>query len=278
MTGAAISHIGFADESHWNHGRFRSIGLVTLPLSALDAHHRELTRRLEASNVREFKWHKLDGAKDRFAAEKLCYFAIEAVRSSSLRVDVLIWDTQDSRHQIVGRDDTANLHRMYYHLFRNVLQKRWPDNATWRLHPDEHNAMEWPTLKAFLEKATEPVSIEEIQPVRSAENPLLMLADLFAGMAVFSRDEFEGFNQWQEAQYRLPSLLEDEKKKEEMRFSGRQRQRFRVLQYFDNECKNRKFGVSLRSECGLRTFNPNLPFNFWLYEPQHPEDKAPTKG
>ena len=28
---ATVTHVGFADESHWNTGRFRSLGLLTSP-------------------------------------------------------------------------------------------------------------------------------------------------------------------------------------------------------------------------------------------------------
>jgi len=69
---STVTHIGFADESHWNTGRFRSLGLVTLPLNCLEVAESEVRRLLDESQVREFKWKKLNGAKERFAAEKLC--------------------------------------------------------------------------------------------------------------------------------------------------------------------------------------------------------------
>jgi hypothetical protein len=36
-------------------------------------------------------------------------------------------------------------------------------------------------------------------------------------------------------------------------------------------------GVSLKTHGGLRTLQPANRINFWWYEPQSPEDKAPTK-
>lgn len=120
-----VTHVGFSDESNWNTGRFRSLGLVTAPLEYLDGLARELRHLLEESDMAEFKWKKLDGAKERFTAQKMCKFTVDKACAMQLRVDVLVWDIQDSRHSVHGRDDIANLQRMYYHLFRNVLRARW---------------------------------------------------------------------------------------------------------------------------------------------------------
>jgi len=55
-------------------------------------------------------------------------------------------------------------------------------------------------------------------------------------------------------------------------------ERFTVLKQFDEACKRRRLGVSLKSYNGLRTPDPRNPINFWMYEVQHPEDKAPQKS
>ena len=52
---SAVTHIGFADESHWNKGRFRSLGLVTLPLNCLEFVESEVRRLLSESQV-SFAW------------------------------------------------------------------------------------------------------------------------------------------------------------------------------------------------------------------------------
>lgn len=290
-----VTHVGFSDESNWKTGRFRSLGLVTVPLDALDQLEGELRRLLEESGVHEFRWKELDGAKERFAAQKMIVLAIDKACSRELRIDVLIWDIQDSRHNVPGRDDIANLQRMYYHLFRNVLRKRWPDNAVWRLHPDEHTAIGWETVQNCLDNVSESVEIEqslftqgqfrirlhhefrleEIQPVSSHEHPLLQLADLFAGMAVFSRVQFDAYQAWLAANSKQSRLFEDSKETPNPSHSSRER--FLVLQYFDDLCKKRKLGVSLKDKRGLWTPKPENPLNFWMYEPQHSEDKAPTR-
>jgi len=294
-----VSHVGFSDESYWNVGRYRSLGLVTTSVDLHASLENELLCLLEKSEVREFKWKKLDGAKERFAAIKMCEFAIENALARNLRVDVLIWDIQDSRHNVPGRDDIANLQRMYYHLFRNVLRARWPNDAVWRLHPDEHTALDWETMREYLENASvtsvtvererslftggefrirlrREFGIEEIRPIPSDQHPLLQLADLFAGLAAFSHEKFDEYQEWLHTVSPQPPLVNEAKACVDP--SRASQERFQVLKKFDEACKKRKLGVSLKTKQGLWTPNPQNPINFWLYEPQHPEDKAPQKA
>lgn len=295
MEGRKVTHVGFADESNWNVGRFRSLGLVTTSLAQLDYLNNQLVVLLSESSIAEVKWQSLSGAREQFAAQKLCNFAIEQACKGVLRVDVLVWDIEDSRHKVRGRDDVANLQRMYYHLFRNVLRLRWSNDALWKLHPDEHTAIDWDAIQDLLESVSTRIEIEssifdqggfrlrlkrdfgieEIQPVISREQPLLQLADLFAGLAVFSREKFIEYRQWLEDNSEQLSFIEKDENAND--FSRRTKVRFQVLKEFAATCKLRKLGVSLKSSQGLRTPNPRKPINFWLYEPQHPEDKAPTK-
>lgn len=293
---SSITHVGFADESYWNKGRFRSLALVSTSVGLCSILEVEIRCFLDRAGVREFKWKNLDGARERFAADKLCEYAIKRALLGDLRVDVMVWDICDSRHKIHKRDDIANLARMYYHLFRNVLRKRWPDNAVWRLHPDEHSAIEWATIQNCLDNACTTINVDrslltndemhiwvrqefgiaEIKPVSSEAHPLLQLADLFAGMAVFSRDKYYEYERWLKAKSnQIPLLAESEVSSDLSRSSM---ERFQVLERFDRFCKQRRLGVSLKSNQGLWTPDPKNPINFWLYEPQHPEDKAPRKG
>lgn len=295
MKRSQVTHVGFADESHWNRGRFRSIGLVTTLDDNLETLNDTLRNILKESGVTEFKWKKLDGAKGRFAAEKLCRFAVDGACDGRLRMDVLIWDIEDSRHKVKRRDDIANLQRMYYHLFRNVLRARWPNNAVWRLCPDEHTALDWDNVQDYLDNASVGITVERslltrgdfrirlrkefgievVQPVSSALQPLIQIADLFAGLAVFSRDKFDEYKKWLNGISPQQCLWEEADAGIKPSISSVER--FTVLQKFDELCKMKNLGVSLDSGRGLRTYNPENRLNFWLYQPQCPEDKAPQK-
>jgi len=292
----SITHVGFSDESNWNTGRFRSLGLVTVPSNCLDNIETELQQLFNESSVKEFKWKRLSGAKERFAAQKMCRYVVENACSERMRVDVLVWDIQDNRHRIARRDDIANLERMYYHLFRNVLRARWPDDASWKLYPDEHTALNWATVEdcivnksitieaeqslftggQFRNRLRREFGLKEIQPVPSEEYPLIQLADLFAGLAVFSRDKFDEYETW--VRSTSPQAFLFDEADASIDSSRTSKERFPVLKELDNLCRQRKLGVSLKKRRGLWTPNPQYPLNFWIYKSQHEADKAPTKG
>jgi len=290
------SHLAFSDESSHNVGRFRGLGLVTLETSYEQTVRRKLSELLESSGIQEVKWQKVRNARGRFGASKLFDYALDAARARKFRVDVLIWDTHDQRHAITGPDDRENLHRMYYHLFRNVMKYRWPDNAVWHLYPDENNAMDWDSVTKILGNAssrTEIVDdlfsnrtlkarlkrdfrIERIIPCSSAEEPLVQLADLFVGLGVYSRACFDVFNRWLLANGPNNTLFPLSESEDGLGKSDNER--CRVLNEFEKALRKNKHSVSLRKSKGLRTRNPEERVNFWWYEPQHSKDKAPVRS
>jgi len=289
------THIAYSDESYQTGSRYRSIAVITLDTVNENAITLSFRDILQESNIREFKWEKLRQARERFAALKMLDKTIELSTQGSLRVDVLVWDTHDHRHQVPGRDDVANLQRMYYHLFKNVLQHRWPAGSTWRLCPDENTALDWATIHDYLDTAGVEIKVNgnlfsggfrlrlekdfrvlQIAEACSAETPLCQLADLFGGLGAFSYLAYERYDSWLSAQSRQMQLelglasLNPEPGKSDW-------ERFAVMKHLDDECKRRKMRVGLKSSRGFQTHDPRQPINFWLYEPQHPEDKAPVK-
>lgn len=292
-----ISHVAYADESHWNRGRFRGVGLVSTPLSELKKHEAKIGKLFDESGIqKEFKWEKVGSAKDRFAAIKLCKYALSAACAGLLRVDVLVWDTEDRRHKVQGRDDIANLQRMYYHLFRNVLRQRWPSDSVWAIYPDEHTGLDWENVQDFLDRTAhrtemhhdifaenrlmvrlqKEFQILRIFPTQSQDTPLIQMADLFCGLCIFSRQKYIGFMDWKNRHSPQAPLFEISEV--QVKSSRIDKERFRVLEEFVSSCKKARLGVSLQSHARLRTLNPQNPINFWWYVPQHPEDRAPIRN
>ena len=287
-----VTHIAYSDESYQTASRYRSIALVTL--RAVDGGPTEQTlgEIIHSSGISEFKWEKLRQARERFAALKMVDKTIELAVQGKVRVDVLIWDTRDSRHQIPGRNDISNLQRMYYHLFKNVLQCRWPRGSTWALYPDENTALDWATVRDFLDAAGTGFRIDDdlfeggfrlrlerdfrvfqIAEVNSADAPLCQVADLFAGLGPFSYMSYDKYEPWVRAQNGELPLFDII----EYKASNRERERFNVMKYLDEQCKKYKLQVGLTSSRGFKTYHPKSPINFWLYTPQRPEDKAPVR-
>lgn len=285
-----VTHVAYSDECSYNIGRYRSIAMVTLDAASAGIFSQAVRSLLNESAVREFKWQRLRQARERFAAEKLVDFSIKKALLSALRIDVLVWDMEDSRHRIKGRDDVANFQRMYYHLFKNALQ-RWSGSNTWSLYPDQNSALDWQTVQDYLDavglsaavneqptlfriRLSREFRIDEVQEVNSEITPLCQVADLFAGISVFSRDRFKIYQSWKKRQQpALPLLSQDEP----ITLSNSDRERCKVLSHLNSKCKAHKLGVSLETKQGLWTPYPSNPINFWIYQPQHSEDKAPVR-
>ncbi|HUV15256.1 MAG TPA: DUF3800 domain-containing protein [Pelolinea sp.] len=282
--------IAFTDESCHNIGRYRGVGMVSLHFSNYHFIKIELKKILQESRVREFKFEKLRNAKYRFAAEKIIDFIFNCLLSNILRVDVLIWDTHDSRHSILGRDDINNLQRMYFHLFKNVLSKRWPSGSDWFIFPDENSAINWVDINAFLVKkdtllflqyqldqvflrSTKIYKLKEVIPVTSMKHSLIQVSDLFVGLTVYSYNYFEEYRIYKVQDSKQLLLFEAV----ERSFSNKEKECFGIMDYLDKKCKHHKLGVSLNKSNGFYTFSPSTPLNFWLYKPQGGYDSAPVR-
>ncbi len=289
------THLAFSDESHYSAGRYRSIGLVTGKCDFCDRLKSELGSILKKTRIKELKWQKLDANNDCQAALEFVECAVSHACTGNIRIDVLVWDTQDKRHMVIGRDDAANMYRMYYHLFKNVLVNRWPDGSVWYLYPDEQASIDWSKIARFLGMAGISVSkpnplsglveslitefnVLQIEQRKSEIEPLIQMADLFAGMSVYSRKRYDHYRCWQttcreERQLALLSDLTDN-----IRLSNADKMRCLVIDRLNSLCKANNLTVGLETSRGLQTHNPDNPINFWLYEPQREEDKAPIRG
>lgn len=290
------THIAFADESHYNVGQYRALGVVTLSNDKKNAVEDALYSILDSHSKTEIGWGKIGGdSRVLAAAEDICRQVVDCAGRQEMRVDVLVWDTQDARHDIQGRDDIENLHRMYHHILRVVLMRRWPDDALWLLHLDEHTALKTDKIAFFLEQVDSGFEvldadlfiqkpqlfwrsyfkIEKVEQAISAEHVLIQVADLLAGMACFSRSQYVDYATWAAQNSHTPLLPGFQV---EQSLSRSQLSRFRLLLSFDVLCKQNKLGVSLKSHEGLRTRDPKRPINFWWYEPQGDYDKAPSRN
>lgn len=293
----SVTHLAFSDESHQNIGRYRGVSLMSLEKK----HYRNINDKfkllLDNRRVGELKWNKVRNDKKRSVAASLLTESVNCALLGLLRVDVLIWDIEDNRHKIRGRDDVANLQRMYYHLIKNSLIKRWPDKSTWILYPDENTAIDWDTMEDVLSNVNlkvekyrnlftkgkfkyrlrEEFNIMEIAQCNSKHEPLIQLSDLYVGMAIYSRNCYEKYCSYIETIPDRQMVLFDLDKSSSVNLSKADKQRCQLICGFNKLCKSKKLGVSLKSFKGLRTLNPEYPVNFWWYEPQHELDKAPLR-
>jgi hypothetical protein len=283
----------YSDESGFPAERYHAISVVSGQREHIKCLRSYLDSVLWDRGLSELKFEEVRGHRPKLeAAREFIRHAVEFAADKKVRVDVLIWDTQDSRHSVVTRDDIANLHRMYYKVLVHI-GRTW-GQTDWSFYPDERSDVDWGEIQGFLNKTgtvkTKPQLLKlfdeqkkffrfvHITPRKSDNEPLVQLADLFAGIATFSRQKGEGYQSWIRARKheQHPALFEveggsvvDSSKADIVRFE--------LLQGFEALCKDHNLGVNLSKKCYLWTPNPKNSINFWNYEPQHEDDKAPTR-
>jgi hypothetical protein len=290
MTNIIYNHCAFSDDSGHEDGRYNSLGLVTLDFSKYDDLTLGLQKLFYSSSIEsEFKWEKVRTKKYRFAAQKINDFVSKHL--NDLRIDVLIWDMQDSRHKDISNiDDNENLGRMYYHLVSNVFSKRWGNECTWCWQPDKQSSMDWRVLAECLvgkryKTITDLFDINRsdfwklglkiIKISNSKKELFIQVADYFAGLGAYSYGHFDKYKNWLNSKSRQKSLFNSNIKKRKL--SRSEKIRFPLLESFVDQCKKNKMTVGIESTYGLNTHDPRNNINFWLYQPQNIYDKAPTR-
>ena len=256
---------GFTDEAQYNFGRYRGLAMVSGPQDEVPRLRQEAHALLEESGITEWKWEKVRTARARFAGSKLLRWAIGAAELARLRVDTLTWDVEEGSRAGRGVPHIANLRRMYRALLEDVVPRRWGADTTWRLYPDEQSAMSWDRLVSGIAQIT------SITPCHSHEYPLIQLADLFAGLAVYSRGSYDTYERWltlppdqrlREPEESGPSLSAS------FHFSASDRVRCRLLDEFYTRCKQGYLGVSLRTRRGLFSADSSAPLAFHWWTPR----------
>lgn len=255
------AYAGFTDETQYNVGRYRGVALVGCPIAHVPSLNGEVARILMESGVAECKWEKVRSARTRFAAAKLLIWALDAALADRLHVDTLTWDADElPAASATGTRPRPlpylkRLHQMYAALLADALTHRWPDDLPWVIYPDEQTALRWPVIAAASPR------IASVEPRVSGGEPLIQLADLFAGLAVFSRAGYDTYERW----LCLPPTERGRTGEPSVSLRGMSasdRQRCLLLDDFFMMCKLRLPGVSLRTHRGLRTYDPDKPITF----------------
>lgn len=286
------TYYSFSDESNISASRYVSISAITVSLGLVEKINKALDSLLNESNVSEFKWKKLASAKYRFAALKIIDYVTEQAIKEHVRVDTLIWDTEDERHNIIGRDDIQNFERMFFHLHNSLMRKQGP-SSRWHIRPDERTDLDWdkiteclhskslwkehynyPLLEEFYSSYC--YQIDTFKQMNSASCRLNQVADLFAGMGAYSRQEKSLIKSHLQSVSGQKKIFPSSPVKN--KFSNADEERLKIILYLNKKCKQKKLGVSLKSLGYLSTFDPSNPINFWHYEPQHGNDRAPVKN
>ena len=290
--------MAFSDESRHTQGRFRSIATISLPASppcfVVDLSD-ELAVALECSRKGELKWRHVgrSGKKNVPRAKAAIDFLLSHL-SDGVRLDAVIWDTDDSRHDVEARDDVANYERMFFHLHRALMGRR-ESASRWHVRPDRLSTSDWITIRNCLDSGgawrrdqAQRHLDEEFRWIAprvatwreadSASTPFVQLADLMAGMAAYTCTKAGVVKELLAEEPTDQMDLLPRNVPESPAATRTDEGRLQVVSHLYQECRDRSLGVSLRSNGYLRTYDGRRPVNFWHYEPQHPQDRAPTKA
>jgi hypothetical protein len=281
----------YSDESNYNKGRFRSIAAISGKRNTLKEAQEILSTELDKYNITEVKW---GGVKSHYPKIQAAYQFIEVlfnyILRKKVRVDIIIWDTYDFRHKIKNRDDKVNFEIMYYNLLRHISRRY--KNYIWDFFPDQQSMINWEKMREFLNNTYESKSLnmkttnkaqckikfDQVDERDSKKAPLIQLADLFAGIGNFSRENKEKYRHWKiniKSDKQI-SLFDNHDISNEL--SKADEKRFKFIEDLYNKSKNNNLSISLNKNQYLKTYNPNCRINFWHYTPKRMSDKAPTKN
>ena len=280
----------YSDESGINVGdRYTSVSVVSGEAEALNYLRDKLRETLRDKNVDEVKFSKISRYGSPFTKAAVDFvgcvvndFAIY----NSVRIDTITTDNECLNGQDYDSDSEPDLEGMYYHVLSNV-GRRW-GCTKWGFYPDENSGVNWSEIvsslnmtsmltgeggrKPFIDRTDEDAQFQfsEVEELNSVEEPLVQLADLFAGMARFSHEDNGGCAEWVERSRderqgkSIPSMAWDKGSITRLKEC-----RYRLIGGLYSLCRRHRLYVSLRSEKHLRTWRPRSPINFWDYRTRY---------
>ena len=278
-------YFAFSDESNYNDKDYRSVSIVKVHEDIFQDLQSKLENILKKYNIQitSFKWIKIKNNNKTDALKEILLYLFDLMERKLVMIEILTWNIHDSRHDVPGRKDTENLSYMYDKLIKDFANRHLNDDDCLYLFPDQNSAVNWKKLEEIL--FNQDIYIEtyheefdaillskkiKIKESSTKNDPLIQIADIFAGIARFSFEEYDSYERWLDPQQQR--LFETPQE-----FSNRQKYRFEIFKLIDEWAKKNKLRISLKSTRGFVSHDPNVSLNFWLYKPQHEKDKAPTR-
>jgi len=292
------SFAAYSDESGIFDHPFQSIAVVSGKEEMLEELRNRLQEEINDRQILEVKFSEITGYNSPIAEAARQFIKI-AVKDFAIkrkmRIDILTWDLDDSRHAVLDLDNFANLGRMYYHLLIHVA-KQW-DQIHWSLYPDINPKVDWKETAKYLNETSlyrpnlqqprlvevskyEKLRFGRIQPEDSIKEPLVQLADLFAGIARYSHEDGRQCIQWlgsQVSKWQLKSKYLCPGNNTGDKDARKRVCLYQLIGKLYKLCGQHKLYVSIHEKGCLWTRKRNKPINFWTYEPQGDYDKAPIK-
>lgn len=279
-------YFAFTDESNHSNGDYRSIALFEVHEDLIWEVQSRMLSILNKYNIKKissFKWKKIQNKNKSHALKELLKYLFPLFEENLIKIEIIIWNIYDSRHNIAGRDDTKNLSYMYDKLIKDFVNRNLKDNDHLYIYSDQIDSINWSELeeiifnqnigiKTYHESFDIVIESKKvhIQESTTKDDPLIQIADIFAGLAKSSFLDYDRYEIWltpgQQTLFGPPKEV-----------SNRDKYRFPVYKLIYEWGKNNKYGISLNSTRGFVSHDLESPVNFWLYDPKHEKDKAPRR-
>ena len=286
------NYLIFSDESGTvGNERYHAIGTVSGSLQDMRTLHKQIGDTLGKYKKSDVKFKKVNGDSTYTKISKeFISLGLKKCHEGIIRINVMVWDTQDSRHSIQGRDDVENFKRMYYHALK-VTMKQWNNQLKWEFYPDEQTAINWQEIADYLSRTNlsrdnkveqtlfgDLINLDfaKIHSPTDSSSPKfhnIQLADLFAGIVRLSHLHGQDLIDW-----RLVNSSENvlfAPAYQDCELSKGQKAKFEVMSHFKDKADYHHLGVNLSKDKYFQTFNKNILL--WKYKPQNPLDIAPVK-
>lgn len=259
----------YSDESGINVGdRYTSVCVVSGEAEALNSLRDRLGETLRDKNVDEVKFSNIT-RYERPVTEAAVDFVGCVVNDfavyNRVRIDTITADNGWLNGGDYDCGSDPDLEGMYRHLLSNV-GRRWGCRK-WGFHTDEHPGVNWSGIEAFVDRTDEDAQFEfsEVEELDSVGEPLVQVADLFAGMARFSHEDNGGCAEWVARGDERQGILMPSMAWDKGNITRLEECRYRVIGRLYSLCRRHRLYVSLGSGGHLRTWRPQSPINFWDY-------------
>lgn len=271
----------YSDESGTNVGdRYTSVSVVSGEAEVLNYLRDKLGEVLIDKDVNEVKFSDITRYEWRVteAAVGFVKCVVDFAVYNRVRIDTITrdnWWISDGDYDYGSEPD---LEGMYCQLLPHV-GRTW-GCTEWNFYPDEHPGFNWSGIvsclsmtsmlnaegdkEGFIDRTDEYAQFEfsEVEELSSKGEPLVQLADLFAGIARFSHEDNGGCAEWVARGYGRQGILIPSMGWGGENITRSEECRYRIIGKLYSLCHRHRLYVSLRSGKHLKTLRPQSPINF----------------
>lgn len=277
----------YSDESGINiEDPYTSVSIISGEEKELNCLRDRLSQDISDKRINEVKFVKITRHKSTITQTARTFINVainDFAIFKKIRIDTITMDNQYLFSTFPDYNVEQKLEHMYYCLLSHIV-RQW-NNVKWNFYPDVNSKVNWNKIVLFLNKTRlskkidkGPLLLElmfnenplfqfgEVKQLTSIKEPLIQLADIFAGIARFSHEENVDCTKWGVKQKNWQQS--EMEVGEDIRISSislTQECRYSLIWELYNLCGKHRLWVSVKTKKHLWTRKNNSPINFWDY-------------